>query len=225
MMSLLSALLSFIFLLPLLASSKSFPLTKERFEEVTAGKTVFIKWFAPWCGHCQELAPTWEKLATSLQDDQALIAEVDCTAEEAWCVEMGITGFPTLTYGETSYDGFFLEEYNLEKTFEDLYDFADKTLRTPFCSPGNVDACSPERRVKMYEYWNMTKSDLDAAIQSDEGRIQQSETTFRNYVKEMQSRYDEASRQYEKDAARLKREVKFFKQLARAQASSLQEEL
>ena len=54
----------------------------------------------------------------------------------------------------------------------------------------------------------MTKEDLDAAIQLDETRIQQSEQTFRARVKEMQSQYDVASQQHETDAARLKRQLK-----------------
>ncbi len=56
---------------------------------------VFIKYFAPWCGHCQEMAPLWEELADELKDVAGLvIADMDATNNE---VEgMDFEGFPTL---------------------------------------------------------------------------------------------------------------------------------
>ena len=32
----------------------------------------FIKFFAPWCGHCEKLAPVWTALAESVQNDKTV---------------------------------------------------------------------------------------------------------------------------------------------------------
>ena len=41
---------------------------------------VFVGFFAPWCGHCQELAPKWESLRRSYKDKSKYIhiTQVDC---------------------------------------------------------------------------------------------------------------------------------------------------
>ena len=39
-------------------------ITPENWDEtvVNSGKSVFIKFFAPWCGHCKKLKPDWDLL-------------------------------------------------------------------------------------------------------------------------------------------------------------------
>jgi thiol-disulfide isomerase/thioredoxin len=215
-----------LFILLVAASSKSVELSQETFEVLTttAGKqksSVFIKFFAPWCSHSQELAPAWERLGKEFsvvvgdtEQHPSLIAEVDCTKHEDWCVELGINGFPTLLYGDPSHGGIFLEEYkSLAKSFDDLMEFAEENLRTPTCSPGNIEACDPETQQKLYQYWNMSQTELQAIILAKEGEIQRAEESFREKKKRMQQSYDEAAHKFELTSARLKRQVRLLKDL------------
>ena len=71
------------------------------FYSVIKKKPILVEFYAPWCGHCKRLAPTWEKLAEKFADnDNVLIGHVDCTAGDnahrALCDSNGVNGFPTL---------------------------------------------------------------------------------------------------------------------------------
>ncbi|KAK6005427.1 hypothetical protein QM012_007069 [Aureobasidium pullulans] len=59
--------------------------------------TSIVEFYAPWCGHCQNLKPAYEKAAKSL-DGIAKVAAVNCDEEEnkAFCGSMDVKGFPTL---------------------------------------------------------------------------------------------------------------------------------
>jgi thiol-disulfide isomerase/thioredoxin len=49
---------------------------------ISTKKPWFIKFYAPWCGHCKNLAPVWEKLAVNLQDKEINLAEVNCESSK-----------------------------------------------------------------------------------------------------------------------------------------------
>ncbi|GMR42615.1 hypothetical protein PMAYCL1PPCAC_12810 [Pristionchus mayeri] len=69
--------------------------------------TVLVKFYAPWCGHCKNLAPEYEKAANKLSTP---LAKVDCTVETEICKRYDVKGYPTLKFwkegGEPiDYDG------------------------------------------------------------------------------------------------------------------------
>lgn len=72
----------------------------EEFEKAIADGITFVKFYAPWCGHCQKLQPTWEQLATETLTSEAniVIAKVDCTSPEnkQICIDQQVEGYPTL---------------------------------------------------------------------------------------------------------------------------------
>lgn len=70
-----------------------------QFKEIVLDDTkdVFVKYYAPWCGHCKKLAPIWDELAEAYASNTDLvIAKFDATANEAEGVN--VRGYPTLIF-------------------------------------------------------------------------------------------------------------------------------
>ncbi|KAK6918803.1 Thioredoxin domain [Dillenia turbinata] len=67
----------------------------ELWQVLESNRVVLVEFFAPWCGHCQALTPTWEKAATVLKG-VATVAALDADAHQSLAQEYGIRGFPTI---------------------------------------------------------------------------------------------------------------------------------
>uniref|UniRef100_A0A4W6ETF4 Protein disulfide-isomerase n=1 Tax=Lates calcarifer TaxID=8187 RepID=A0A4W6ETF4_LATCA len=99
-------------------------LVGKNFESVALDQTknVFVEFYAPWCGHCKELAPIWEQLGEKYADhDDIIIAKMDATANEVESVE--IKGFPTLRYFPAG--GKEVVEYTGKRDLETMSKFLD----------------------------------------------------------------------------------------------------
>lgn len=57
--------------------------------------TWFVKFYAPWCGHCKNMAPAWVQLAAEAPNG-VMIGEVDATVETALASRYGVSSYPTL---------------------------------------------------------------------------------------------------------------------------------
>lgn len=97
-------------------------LVYKNYAETVEGKKAFVKYYAPWCGHCKTLAPVWEELAAAFADKDVVIGKFDATANHT---DEPIQGFPTLIF----YDGEGEKEtYQGERTLEALSAFLESKL-------------------------------------------------------------------------------------------------
>ncbi|KAL2061957.1 hypothetical protein VTL71DRAFT_7335 [Oculimacula yallundae] len=78
---------------------KSIAFTAESFQkQVTMTQEPwFIKFYAPWCHHCQAMAPNWIQLAKEMKG-KLNIGEVNCDAESRLCKEVRLRGYPTILF-------------------------------------------------------------------------------------------------------------------------------
>jgi len=62
-------------------------------------KNVLVEFYAPWCGHCKQLAPIWEKLAGVYKGDtDIVIANLDAEKYGSIGSKYKVNGFPTIIY-------------------------------------------------------------------------------------------------------------------------------
>ncbi|KAF3069613.1 hypothetical protein GL218_07775 [Daldinia childiae] len=86
--------------------------------------TSVVEFYAPWCGHCQNLKPAYEKAAKNLEG-LAKVAAVNCDEDEnkQLCGMMGVKGFPTLKTVRPGKKGKpIVEDYNGPRTAKGIVD-------------------------------------------------------------------------------------------------------
>lgn len=54
-----------------------------------------VEFYAPWCGHCQSLAPEWKKAATALKGI-VKVGAVNADSHQSLGGQYGVRGFPTI---------------------------------------------------------------------------------------------------------------------------------
>lgn len=178
-------------------------LTLADWDTQTAGKTVFIKFFAPWCGHCKSMKPAWEKLMTEYDGHPSiLVAELDCTAEgsKEKCTEVGVEGFPTIKYG----DPMNLEDYEGGRDYEDMAAFAKESLG-PRCGPSNLELCDAETAAQLKSYESLSVDQLRSQIDGAESQIKEAEKELEEIVEQLTAKYEEASKAKDEKVASIKK--------------------
>ncbi|KAI4286436.1 MAG: hypothetical protein L6R35_004310 [Caloplaca aegaea] len=103
----------------------SISLSQESFQKLVTNTQDpwFVKFYAPWCHHCQALAPSWHQLGKELQG-KLNIGEVNCDAEARLCKDVRVKGYPTIHF----FRGGERVEYEGLRGLGDLVSYAKKAL-------------------------------------------------------------------------------------------------
>eukprot|EP01022_Parablepharisma_sp_SALTPOND_P028592 TRINITY_DN71210_c1_g1_i1.p2 TRINITY_DN71210_c1_g1~~TRINITY_DN71210_c1_g1_i1.p2 ORF type:complete len:335 (-),score=31.48 TRINITY_DN71210_c1_g1_i1:1217-2221(-) len=111
---------------------------------IKPNQDVFVKFYAPWCGHCKHLAPIYEELSKKLEKNKNVkLVEIDSTKNEIPGITIG--GYPTLK----------------------LFKASDKKNPIQYDGPRTVEEM--ERFLKAHSSFNIgVKSDLQLTYISDE---------------------------------------------------------
>ncbi|CAH9106960.1 unnamed protein product [Cuscuta europaea] len=106
-------------------------LTAENFDEIVLNEknNVLVEFYAPWCGHCKQLAPTYEKVATAFKlDEDVVIANLDADKFKDLAEKYGVSGFPTLKFFPKSNKAG--EDYEAGRDLDDFVNFINEKCGT-----------------------------------------------------------------------------------------------
>ncbi|KAE8899832.1 putative protein disulfide-isomerase [Phytophthora fragariae] len=162
-------------------------LTPDNFDQVVDGsKHVLVKFYAPWCGHCKNLAPVYETVATAFKKaDNVVVADVDADNYKELGSKFGVTGFPTLKYfpaGSTE-----AEDYKGGRSEDDLVSFLNGKAGT------NVRVAKAPSHVAA-----LTEGDFDAeVIHSKKHAIVEFYAPWCGHCKQLAPTYEEVGAIFE----------------------------
>jgi protein disulfide-isomerase A1 len=120
------------------------------FEDIVndATKDVLVEFYAPWCGHCKQLAPIYEELGQAFKGvPSVVIAKIDATSNDV-NPKLGIRGFPTLKLFPANNKNEPID-YQGDRSKADLIQFVQDNASVKFdASSINLDTASDEHADK-----------------------------------------------------------------------------
>eukprot|EP00934_Nitzschia_sp_Nitz4_P001555 Nitzschia sp. Nitz4//scaffold294_size23022//4824//5833//NITZ4_008513-RA/size23022-augustus-gene-0.19-mRNA-1//-1//CDS//3329546220//1555//frame0 len=204
----LGTLLTYLVFLISRVQGSAIELTLSNFAEAVEGKNVFIKFYAPWCGHCRNMEEDWDELAKEYNKNPiTLVAQVDCTSDEGQpvCQDFDIQGFPTIVYG----DPMSAETYEGPREYEAMSAFAKKHLTSPICNIFKIENCNDQDKKVIETLQAQSTAELEIVVQDIEKKVGSLEKVFDEKVAAIQKQYDQLVQDFNQNLDDLKKQYNF----------------
>lgn len=147
-------------------AGSSISLTAESFQNLVTmtQEPWFIKFYAPWCHHCQAMAPIWHQLGKEMKG-KLNIGEVNCDVETRLCKDARLRGYPTILF----FRGGERVEYDGLRGLGDFVSYANKAIAIgggvrDIDAAGFKELEEKEEVIFVYFYDHATTSEDFAAL-------------------------------------------------------------
>ena len=114
---------------------------------------VLVEFYAPWCGHCKNLAPEWKKAATQLSGVTKIVA-YNADAQREFAGKFQVQGFPTIKFFAPKSE--VAEDYNGPRSAEGIINFCNTKaelypgapVEVPqFVTPNDLETCLSSKQL------------------------------------------------------------------------------
>ncbi len=96
-----------------------------------------MEFYAPWCGHCKQLAPKYETVGSIFAGEpDVVIGKVDATAESELGSKFEISGYPTIKFFPAGSSE--PEDYQGGREVEDFVEFINNKVGTERLANGGL---------------------------------------------------------------------------------------
>ncbi|XP_024963293.1 protein disulfide-isomerase like 2-1-like [Cynara cardunculus var. scolymus] len=170
-------------------------LNSDNFDDIVLDdkKDVLVEFYAPWCGHCKSLAPTYESVAAAFKNEEdVVIANLDADNHKDLAEKYGVSGYPTLKFFPKNNKGG--EDYEVGRDLDSFVSFINEKCGTSRDGKGQLTSnagliAELESLVKEFvSAGNDEKKALYAKIEEEVGKLTGSSARYgKIYVKAAKS--------------------------------------
>lgn len=133
-------------------------LTDQNFDDFVANQEwVFVKFYAPWCGHCKSMAPMYSELALEMKfkENGIAIANLEATEQKKVAEKFKLAGFPTLML----FNRGFPIDYKGGREKKDILNFIETKQRVQLQKIDSIDEFEELKGAKLAAVYYLASQD------------------------------------------------------------------